>query len=1335
MAGRRINFNRSFPLRATINRELKNSNALFDTHGLDDMISNDDEQYDEDNLKQMYPSLYRAFGLLGSSVIWDSLQEHDFDADLAADSLSVRIEKTKTRKGVRKTTSRKPLSASDDSRNTLASTEPIKARNGKTKRKSLSSTEPRKKPRKNKTESLFYTIGSEIEESENLEVVGENNEEDAEDRTLPMRNLDNFVLYDINNNNRIQSLDDIGKDNMEIRASGDVSAIFVEDVEEEEVDDDDDDEDKTDEPITTRVQLTCIFFWEVYMNANGKSEIWIQTQYGWYKLIRPADRYRPFYDPVAARTRIANIAESVLEENPKATYECFLQELNNTSHSLPTESNTCYQVTVCEADLQQHAAFVIEEIELWAHEMSKTKALQSPLLKELVRIRDETVSVKTKAKGRPADTSADDNGSRRTVRQKNQDVLHKFNSTCVTPHISAIAKEMFVRPLIEIKEAAEEAEIVTSKAKLVTSAMDIEDDENRNDGVYYKESTDHVHWHGEILATKGARKYYGAAIIDSELIQVGDCVYLRNGTESPWFARVIYMYEESDKLMFHARYFSHGKDTLLQEFAGNRELFLLDECSDNNLDCVMGKCQLTHLDANEKEPVEFGQKNFWFYRYWYDTNYAVFEDAKIHENKHGLDIFGDYRDCMSCQVHAKEKDKNKVIWNSGQSRTEDGFRYQGHEYHLHDFVYITTGEPNEPYLIGQILALETTKIEEEEPSSPSRSTRKKRSTKRRSSPVASSLPAEAKIRVYIRADLVELFDHNKVVEKDNLKFKSSRELYQTDDVRTVNVSLFEGTCWVDHIDAIDDLTVYKKQYDSFYVSKKYSDETLGLEDFVRCDICMTNRQKTQNNHNQYLQNMPKLIGLDIFSGCGGLTCGMEMTGVVDTRYSIEFYPSAALSFEKNFTGSIAYNQCANILLERAIAQHSRNEQLEEMNDHMGRPLKPMPKPGDVDFIYCGPPCQGYSGINRYKKADDIKNTLVCTALSYVDFYKPKYFLLENVRGLVNFKLGGEQEGTNRIKGGIQMGVVKYILRCLTSMGYQARFSIQQAGHYGVAQSRRRLFIWGSKIGYSLPDFPQPITCFPKPASLSINLPDGKTFSYMKRTDGQAPLPTVTVGDSISELPGFEYINTHKEYPETKEDINMRNASKVPQLPACHQGIVGDIKQVYTNPPLTDFQDWIRSGAGDELCNHFTRAWNSINVERIYNVEMKPGADHSSLPEKLKPWCLSHQDSAASRHNGWKGLYGRLDYNGQFQTTLTEMSPMGKQGTVIHPNQRRVLTVRECARSQGFPDWFVFYSTSPDGTFASVKDMYRQVGNAVPVPLAFALGNKLKEALVKDWVDA
>uniref|UniRef100_A0A0A9F2D1 DNA (cytosine-5-)-methyltransferase n=1 Tax=Arundo donax TaxID=35708 RepID=A0A0A9F2D1_ARUDO len=64
--------------------------------------------------------------------------------------------------------------------------------------------------------------------------------------------------------------------------------------------------------------------------------------------------------------------------------------------------------------------------------------------------------------------------------------------------------------------------------------------------------------------------------------------------------------------------------------------------------------------------------------------------------------------------------------------------------------------------------------------------------------------------------------------------------------------------------------------------------------------------------------------------------------------------------------------------------------------------------------------------------------------------------------------------------------------------------------------------------------------------------------------------------------------------------------------------------------------------------------------------------------------------------------------------------MGKVGMCFHPEQDRIITVRECARSQGFPDSYHFAG--------NIQCKHRQIGNAVPPPLAFALGRKLKEAI-------
>ena len=102
---------------------------------------------------------------------------------------------------------------------------------------------------------------------------------------------------------------------------------------------------------------------------------------------------------------------------------------------------------------------------------------------------------------------------------------------------------------------------------------------------------------------------------------------------------------------------------------------------------------------------------------------------------------------------------------------------------------------------------------------------------------------------------------------------------------------------------------------------------------------------------------------------------------------------------------------------------------------------------------------------------------------------------------------------------------------------------------------------------------------------------------------------------------------------------------------------------------------------------------------------------------LIPWCLVH---TSNRHNHWSGLYGRLCWHGFFSTTVTNPDPISIQGRVIHPEQNRILSIREFARSQGFPDHFNFAG--------NVEEKYRQIGNAVPPILSIAIAKKFFETI-------
>lgn len=110
----------------------------------------------------------------------------------------------------------------------------------------------------------------------------------------------------------------------------------------------------------------------------------------------------------------------------------------------------------------------------------------------------------------------------------------------------------------------------------------------------------------------------------------------------------------------------------------------------------------------------------------------------------------------------------------------------------------------------------------------------------------------------------------------------------------------------------------------------------------------------------------------------------------------------------------------------------------------------LPLPGSVDVICGGPPCQGVSGFNRFRKPDDPlmdeKNKQLVVFMDIVNYLRPKYVLMENVVDILKFADGF---------------LGRYALSRLVAMNYQARLGMMVAGCYGLPQFRMRAFIWGA----------------------------------------------------------------------------------------------------------------------------------------------------------------------------------------------------------------------------------------------------------------------------------
>lgn len=168
------------------------------------------------------------------------------------------------------------------------------------------------------------------------------------------------------------------------------------------------------------------------------------------------------------------------------------------------------------------------------------------------------------------------------------------------------------------------------------------------------------------------------------------------------------------------------------------------------------------------------------------------------------------------------------------------------------------------------------------------------------------------------------------------------------------------------------------------------------------------------------------------------------------------------------------------------------------------------------------------------------------------------------------------------------------------------------------------------------------------------------------------------------------------------------ADAISDLPAVGSGEVVDR---YSSPPESAYQIAMRGGA-TSLHNHYAPRLSAVNLERIRHLE--PGQDWRDLPRELLPAGM--QRALRKDHTR---RYRRMTWDGVARSIITRFRDP-KSGEYIHPEQTRTITIREAARIQSFPDWFVF-----EGGYS---DQYDQVGNAVPPLLARAVGHSISAML-------
>jgi DNA (cytosine-5)-methyltransferase 1 len=241
--------------------------------------------------------------------------------------------------------------------------------------------------------------------------------------------------------------------------------------------------------------------------------------------------------------------------------------------------------------------------------------------------------------------------------------------------------------------------------------------------------------------------------------------------------------------------------------------------------------------------------------------------------------------------------------------------------------------------------------------------------------------------------------------------------------------------------------------------------------------------------------------LSLFSGAMGLDLGLELTGRFETVACIEK--------EKAFCSTIRNNKEKGrlspnlIVIEADISKLDPKEVLDEHNI----------APESIDIIVGGPPCQSFSTAGRRRTTQDPRGTLLWDFLRFIEYIKPKFFLMENVRGLLSAALKHRPLAERPNKGGPALepeeqpgSVVRLFAEDLSKIkgvGYHFDIFEVNSVNYGAPQIRERALFFGNKYDLQL-DFPNPTHEQSEPYK------QGSLFQEPKK-------PWQTLGDAIADL--------------------------------------------------------------------------------------------------------------------------------------------------------------------------------------------------------------------------
>lgn len=459
--------------------------------------------------------------------------------------------------------------------------------------------------------------------------------------------------------------------------------------------------------------------------------------------------------------------------------------------------------------------------------------------------------------------------------------------------------------------------------------------------------------------------------------------------------------------------------------------------------------------------------------------------------------------------------------------------------------------------------------------------------------------------------------------------------------------------------------------------------------------------------------------LELCSGCGGLSLGLEAAGFALAAH-IEADPVANLSHAMNFGPADpkrrqAWSQPRDMVKTK----------LDSLAKEFGLPER---VPEAFDVLAAGLPCQAFARIGRSKLRsvtgdddafrNDPRASLYRRFLQFVEEARPLAIVLENVPDILNF--GGHN-------------IPEEISETLDELGYVSRYTLLNAAFYGVPQLRERLFLIAidASLGV-IPEFPTPTHTMVLPrgyeGSRNVALKhvqsEGSHFSPLLDADSRLP-QAITTQDALGDLP---FISDHLRDPSI---IRRRKVSDLLPYREDQQA------STYARS-MRAWPGFSTNGMADGHVIRLTARDFPIfgRMPRGGDYPVALRVAYEILDEKLGELPASRQPGPRSREyarllgetvppydvSKFPNKWWKLDPTAPSRTLTAHLGKDTYSHIHYDGRQKRTISVREAARLQSFPDGFRFAG--------AMNSSFRQIGNAVPPLLAFAVASELRRTLVE-----